>query len=288
MERASSVFGLALVISIQTARADRNAGPIVPSASKASSTASASSTGSTASTAKGVAPPEGRKMYAIRAEDGWYPYTGVRNGKVEGLLVDILRAAFEAAGARVELLGVPYARCMSDARSGAAVACFNTIPDASNLRYVTFPRAGLMETSLVIVGSSDGPRAGLTLDDLRGKKVGIVNGYDYGNDFARRTDLVRVQLNSEAQLVQMVARRRVDFALVYLETFRYLIRTDAKGVGGQVGVVGNVDTFTVYPGFSKAHPDAESARSDFEKGLDILRRDGSYERIVKEWESRFR
>src|SRR5690606_42020620 len=38
----------------------------------------------------------------IGVEDDWYPYSAVRQGEIRGLSVDIVRAAFAAAGVRSE------------------------------------------------------------------------------------------------------------------------------------------------------------------------------------------
>jgi polar amino acid transport system substrate-binding protein len=60
----------------------------------------------------------------IGAEDDWFPYTALRNGRIEGMSVDIVRAALSAGGARFELAPYPYSRCMELARNGSLAACF--------------------------------------------------------------------------------------------------------------------------------------------------------------------
>ena len=43
----------------------------------------------------------------IGAEDDWYPYTALRDGQVQGMSVDIVKAAFAATSPDIELLPYP-------------------------------------------------------------------------------------------------------------------------------------------------------------------------------------
>ena len=47
-------------------------------------------------------------MPRIGAEDDWYPYTALRNDRIEGMSADIVRAAFSASDTSVELTPYPY------------------------------------------------------------------------------------------------------------------------------------------------------------------------------------
>ena len=78
--------------------------------------------------AGGLSPPLQAESLRIGAEDDWYPYTALKDGKVQGMSVDIVKAAFAATDTQVELVPYPYARCMQMARNGELVACFNTAP----------------------------------------------------------------------------------------------------------------------------------------------------------------
>ena len=66
-----------------------------------------------------TAPPAHAEPLRIGAEDDWYPYTALRDGQVQGMSVDIVKAAFAATSTDIELLPYPYARCMQLALKGA-------------------------------------------------------------------------------------------------------------------------------------------------------------------------
>ena len=61
-------------------------------------------------------PVDAAQRIRIGAEDDWRPYSYVVEGKPVGFAVDLARAAWAAAGVEVELVPLPYARCMK--RSG--------------------------------------------------------------------------------------------------------------------------------------------------------------------------
>ena len=62
------------------------------------------------------------EVYRIGAEDDWYPFTALREGKVQGMSADLVRAAFAASNTRVELVPYPYSRCMELTRTGRLAA----------------------------------------------------------------------------------------------------------------------------------------------------------------------
>jgi polar amino acid transport system substrate-binding protein len=69
--------------------------------------------------------------FRLVAENDWFPYSAERHGAPEGLAVDLVRAAFEAAGSKVELVSQPYARCLSEVEAGRQLGCFDTIREPS-------------------------------------------------------------------------------------------------------------------------------------------------------------
>ncbi len=111
----------------------------------------------------------------IGAEDNWSPYSSVSNGKPVGFAVDVVRAAWVAAGVDVELVPLPYARCMKDVDRGVLAGCFDTLRDPileSKYRWHAQP---LFRARIGIYGrvATESVRTDLSLADLRGKRIGV-------------------------------------------------------------------------------------------------------------------
>ncbi|WBH31051.1 hypothetical protein PALA2_05425 [Pseudomonas aeruginosa] len=76
----------------------------------------------------------------LGAEDDWYPYTAYKDGRIQGMSADIVRAAFRAADTPVQLNPYPYSRCMKLALKGLIAGCFNTSPNPHILADYRLPR----------------------------------------------------------------------------------------------------------------------------------------------------
>jgi polar amino acid transport system substrate-binding protein len=117
-----------------------------------------------------------QETFTLIAEDDWYPYSSKREGKPVGLAVDIVHAAYEAAGVSVELVSRPYARCMLEVKQGKFVGCFDTSKDALTEKDYLYHQQPLFYATFGIYARSDHAQK-MTAADLAGKKVGLTNGY---------------------------------------------------------------------------------------------------------------
>lgn len=114
-----------------------------------------------------------------------------------------------------DIKSYPWPRAERNARSGAGLI-FGLPKNAERLRDLHFSEpAG--STTLWLVTRSDATFPFNTLDDLRGKTVGAVRGYTYGDDFERRRNKVfRVEddIASRSARLQRLLLRRVDAVLL--------------------------------------------------------------------------
>lgn len=78
--------------------------------------------------ALGQAPAHAQQITLV-AEDDWYPYTAQRDGRIVGLTVDLVKAAYGAVGVRLDLKTMPFARCMTLVERGEELGCFNSGQD---------------------------------------------------------------------------------------------------------------------------------------------------------------
>lgn len=109
----------------------------------------------------------------------------------------------------------PWPRAERNARAGAGLI-FGLPKNAERLRDLRYSDpAG--STTLWLVTRSDATFPFNTLDDLRGKTIGAVRGYTYGEDFERRRNKVfRVDddIASRSARLQRLLLKRVDAVLL--------------------------------------------------------------------------
>jgi polar amino acid transport system substrate-binding protein len=218
----------------------------------------------------------------IGAEDAWHPYTAWRNGRIEGMSADIVRAAFSASGASVELAPYPYSRCMELTRSGTLAGCFNTTPDTKIRAAFLLPQEVLFSDDILLWGRT-GADAIDDLDSIRGKRVAVTIGYTYGEYFDGYADIQRIPVRRDINGFLMLQRDRVDYVIAFRGTTEALLRDNPK-LAGQFKAVARVHRPQLYLTFSRHHPQAEALLRDFDAGMRQIRQNGTYQRILANWQ----
>ncbi|WP_294768495.1 transporter substrate-binding domain-containing protein [uncultured Rhodoferax sp.] len=218
----------------------------------------------------------------IGAEDDWRPYSYVVDGKPVGFAVDVARAAWAAAGVAVDLVPLPYARCMKEVDNGTLAGCFDTLRDARTESRYLWHKKPLFKARISIYGRADGSKDKVDLKSLSGRRIGVTNGYDYGEAFDNDPQMLRDVSPSDLVSMRKLAAGRVDYALVYDRVAQQIAKAYPElGLGiVQRGVL--VEPL-LYISFTKLQPGLESVIARFDTGLDRIHRSGEYARIEARW-----
>ncbi len=220
----------------------------------------------------------------LGAEDDWYPYSGVRNGQAAGFAEDLIKAAFGAVHVEVKFDSMPYARCMAMAKAGDLLACFdtarNSLLDASFL----WPAQPMYVAHCNIYARAGSTESGLSTADLEGKEVAVTNNYEYGEQFDTDPKILRSVSNQDVQGFRKLKVGRVKYMVAYDKVANSLFAQYREQFAGQFKVVGQTGSPGLYLAFSKKFPGAQRLVNEFDTGLAIIRRDGSYKLIEEKWQ----
>ncbi len=219
----------------------------------------------------------------IGAEDDWYPFTAYRDGRIEGMSVDIVRAAFAASHTDIELRPYPYARCMELTRQGRLPACFNTSPDARIAEQFLLPEEPLFRGEILLWSRKDEAAPVNDLEQLSGRSVAVTLGYEYGQDFDSFTKLKRVEVRRDLSGFRMLERGRVDFTIAYRGTARALFREHPE-LAGHFTPVAVLHQPQLFLSFSRQHPQARELARQFDQGMRAIRANGRYQQILDIWQ----
>jgi polar amino acid transport system substrate-binding protein len=225
------------------------------------------------------------ESFLIGAEDDWYPFTGLKDGKIQGMSVDIVRAAFAASGTQVELLPYPYARCMQMTLKGLLSACFNTTPNERIRRDYLLPDTPLFSNDIVLWARRE---QAVPLDDLRalsGRKVAVTIGYEYGSTFDNLQTFQRVPVRKDLNGFLMLQHGRVDYSIAWRGTAEQLFH-DTPELQGQFAPVSTVRRAALYLSFSRNQAQASWLLKRFDEGMRIIQANGRYRQIVEQWQPR--
>lgn len=203
----------------------------------------------------------------IAAEDDWPPYSAkqANSAEPEGFTPALVREIFARRDIAVEFITVPFSRCLHYAQTGHAVACFNvTITDANRHQFFWHPTP-MFHEGLAIFALRGRFQPELTGQDLENHRVGITNAYTYPSEFMENPKIERAVAQSDAYLLNMLIKRRVDF--IIMNTLPGQLRILDENLGSQIERVGMISLDGFWLSFSRQHPDGERLAKIFEEEL---------------------
>ncbi|GLR15264.1 hypothetical protein GCM10007907_40540 [Chitinimonas prasina] len=219
----------------------------------------------------------------IGAEDDWAPYCSKVGNDAKGFAVDVVREAFKAAGVEVKFALVPYARCMSEAKEGKLVGCFNAARNSLLENDYLWHAKPMFNARINIYAPADSSESGLTPKSLEGKDVAVTNNYEYGDDFDRNTKIKRSVSNQDEQGFRKLLAKRVQYMVAYEKVANAIFSKNKAEFTGKFKAVGMTAEPGLYIAFSKKHPDSAKFVEKFNQGMEAIRKSGKYKSLETAW-----
>jgi ABC-type amino acid transport substrate-binding protein len=153
----------------------------------------------------------------------WPPYTGL-NLPRDGVSAGVVSAAFAAEGVTVRYVFLPWNRAIDAARHGAADGFFPAYKRPANPRWVVSQVIGT--GPLYFVERKADPVSWTSLDDLRGRLIGVDSGFVNTTEIDTRLADGRLHgdvADTDFQNLEKLASRRIDLAIIDANVFRFLL-----------------------------------------------------------------
>lgn len=220
----------------------------------------------------------------INGEDDWAPYSYVAADKetILGFTPQILKAAFESQGIQVKFRPVPFARCIDEVRKGKALACFDSVLDNETKAQFIHHKTPLFVSKTGVWALANSKESNVKLKDLEGQKVGVTLGYQYPPAFEMNDKIQKDTSPTELSVLHRLALGRVKYGLAYENPALLLIKK-TKDLSGKLKMVGVLSTEPIFVSFSKIHPDGQKYADLLEKGLQVIKKNGTYDRLETEF-----
>lgn len=217
-----------------------------------------------------------KQTIKLAAEDNWAPFARATG---TGISHSLINSAFSRVGIDVNSIVVPYSRGLVMAQKGLVDGVFNLVKEKSTQDHFIFGNEPLFSATASFYQNTNSP---IQVSDKwqlpPNTKVGIIDGYEYGDQLLLLPNIHILKLSNHNQLINLLLLDRIDLAIMYdLVAEQYI---------GQMGVSADIkQTFTnhtgqVYLAFSKKNPEAESLAKLLDSGLNALKQDGSYQKIM--------
>lgn len=230
------------------------------------------------------------KTFTLAAEDDYYPYSAVVDGELVGLVPELATAAFQEVGIEVEFNTGPYTRVVHMVQSGQHVGGFTGAIDESNKATFHWHTTPISTVRLAIWARTGTTAQGLNAKDMEGQKVSLTRGFFYTDAIDKNERVKKMLAPSDESSLKMLALGRSDFALVTEKIGYSVLQSssspeleDSRELKDRVEIVGLIDEIPLYAFFSKAHPQGKEAAELFQRGLEAIIANGTYDQIINRW-----
>lgn len=137
------------------------------------------------------------------------PYEFKENGKPGGMLVIIVETVFSRAGIPLELQFLPFKRAYFQAKNGDIDGLFNFYKTRGRLNFFDYSRP-VIENPLMFFVRKDSTIQFNNIEDLKGLRIGVINGYTYGTDFDQSPLFIREGANEHIFNIKKLLLGRID------------------------------------------------------------------------------
>lgn len=185
----------------------------------------------------------------------WPPYV-CEQCPEEGAGVKALRVALKSINVELKVLYLPWSRTLKEARSPHVIGFFPAWPEESRTAYTASPV--LFRSPLGFIEPAGRPLQWQSLEDLTGKRIGVVQ--DYGNtvefNMAVRNRKIKTEIVTSDDInIKKVAANRIDGALIDLVNAKWFLKNDLKDLENKVAysprVLSNKDLLIYFNAHNK-------------------------------------
>lgn len=167
----------------------------------------------------------------------WPPYTGATLPG-QGKTSEVVKAAFTAAGETLTIKFLPWQRAVDEAKANPEVVGY--FPEYQDPQSPCLFSDPIGHGPLGFAQQQANPVTWQSLDDLKGKKIGVVTGYVNTADFDSRVASKALSVDattSDAQNLLKLGNGRLDLAVIDKNVMGFLLQSDPKlqGLADKLG-----------------------------------------------------
>jgi len=223
------------------------------------------------------APAHAREISMLTVE--WAPHYGSELPE-KGLTTAIVKAAFKAAGHDSEVEFIPWARALKEVEEGKSDIVMGAYHNKDREeKYIFSDAIYFLELGLIA-------RPGLgvsrynSLRDLTPYSIGISRGFANSEEFDAANYLDKHAATFPNLNIRKLFRGRIDMAVMNFDLFRYEARKEGFCISEVEFMEPPLETHGLYLMASRKIADGEKIIRDFNQGLDKIRKNGEFDRIV--------
>jgi polar amino acid transport system substrate-binding protein len=204
------------------------------------------------------------------------------NRKVVGSDAEVIAEICKRLGFECAMDGLPLKRALQMIERGEILGIFTIFRDKDREKYIWFSEEPINMVKTMVIARKDSGFKISSLDDLKGKRIGVIDGHKYGPEFDNYQGLKKDFCKEKEELHRMLDKGRVELILDSEAPFRFL--TKKNGTADRFEMLFLIKENPVYIGFSKAlGKKGEELAKKFSDILKQLKADGTYEKILSRY-----
>jgi polar amino acid transport system substrate-binding protein len=216
------------------------------------------------------------------ASDPWPPFIDPQNPK-EGLSLEIARAAYKTQGYKVDHSYKPWARAIALLKRGETDIIVNTWMTEERKSYLMYSDTYTANEVKFIKLATD-PFEYNGLESLKGKRIGTVRGYGYGDAFTNSKSFKRDEVANLHINIKKLIAGRIDLTLEDEIVARVLIAQKDIHLLEQISFTKNsLSKKNMYVTSGLANPHHKEYIEAFNRGLKVIKSNGTYDRIMQQY-----
>ena len=211
----------------------------------------------------------------------WPPYVDPElPGK--GLAVSIVTAAFEQVGYTLSFTIQPWESALEGMGSGQTAVVAAAYKTAARENAFMFSNSYLVNEIKFLKRRGTNPRFE-ALSDLAGLRVGVVYRYVYEEKFDADTRFVKISETHIVPNILQLLAGNIDLTVGDERTLRYEISRHLQDRKAELEFLAtSLATRDLHVAVSRHAPQAETIIRDFNRGLEEIRQDGTYRKLVRQ------
>lgn len=216
------------------------------------------------------------------AADPWPPFIDPNN-KTQGLSLEIVRAAFETQGIKVDMSIIPWARAEESVKDGS----IDILPNMwfTKEREKSFLYGEPYATNEVKFIKRKGDNFEYNgINSLSGKKVGTVIGYGYGDDFLSASSFSKDPASDSMTNIKKLVANRIDLTLEDKIVMTSVLQKNAPELLKEIEFSANsLSSNKLHIATGKANKNAKAIIDAYNKGLQEIKKNGKFDEILKKY-----
>lgn len=226
----------------------------------------------------GGALPLRAEIWTTASEENFPPYNFTENGKRTGIDTQIIEAVFTAIGVTPVHRVLPWAEVIAAVDMNLVDVAYQFVGNPERFeKYHLIGPHRIGET--VFMARADSAIRFNTLEDLRGLRIGVVQGFAYTPEFDKATFLTKEAAANNLINIRLLLARRLDLVVGDRHALAYFVEQDGRlaDIRFLAKPLGYVPRYLAMP---KARTE-KAAR--FRAALQALQRDGAIQAIIDRW-----